>query len=246
MAPPRFQCLNAARQVTRQATSLRSTFSTSQVLKADEPPRPSAASDLLSSGDGPPSPRLRYPSPSPRFSNPIQQAEPESPIHLSRIQTLVSKAHARNDKFRNQGSGSTLTDYQGHVNASALSKQITRRFKPGDVYAPHDLSEVEMAKWKKRAKPMHDVFDVLDFNPLEHYRNFSIMGEYMTPMGRIKHSKETGLRPVNQRKIAKAIRRSIGMGMMPSVHRHPENLYQAGATRSQNITPLRSDVAPVF
>jgi ribosomal protein S18 len=46
-------------------------------------------------------------------------------------------------------------------------------------------------------------------------QNFSIMSEYMTPMGRIKHSNETGLRSVNQRRIAKAIRRSIGMGMMP-------------------------------
>lgn len=51
-----------------------------------------------------------------------------------------------------------------------------------------------------------------------------MMSEYMTPMGRIKHSRETGLRPRNQRKIAKAIRRAIGIGMMPSVHRHPEIL----------------------
>jgi small subunit ribosomal protein S18 len=29
------------------------------------------------------------------------------------------------------------------------------------------------------------------------------------------------LRPKNQRKIAKAIRRAIGLGLMPSVHRHP-------------------------
>lgn len=50
------------------------------------------------------------------------------------------------------------------------------------------------------------------------------MGEYMTDMGRIKHSSETGLRAVNQRRIAKAIRRSIGMGLMPSVHKHPEIL----------------------
>lgn len=46
----------------------------------------------------------------------------------------------------------------------------------------------------------------------------------MTDMGRIKHSSETGLRAVNQRRIAKAIRRSIGMGLMPSVHKHPEIL----------------------
>jgi small subunit ribosomal protein S18 len=64
------------------------------------------------------------------------------------------------------------------------------------------------------------------------------MSEYMTPMGRIKHSKETGLRPVNQRRIARAIRRSIGMGMMPSVHRHPEILQQ-DARRSDQTTPYR-------
>jgi small subunit ribosomal protein S18 len=51
-----------------------------------------------------------------------------------------------------------------------LARQITRRFRAGDVYAPHDLSEVEMAKWKKRDRPQQDVFDVLDFKPMDHYR----------------------------------------------------------------------------
>ena len=57
-----------------------------------------------------------------------------------------------------------------HKLAQDLSKQITRRWKAGDVYAPHDLSSVEMAKWKNRGRPMYDVFDVLDFKPAEHYR----------------------------------------------------------------------------
>lgn len=48
-------------------------------------------------------------------------------------------------------------------------------------------------------------------------------------MGKIKHSKVTGLRPVNQRKIAKAIRRAIGMGFYPSVHAHPEMLRRRGS-----------------
>ena len=69
-------------------------------------------------------------------------------------------------------------------------------------------------------------------------QNFSIMSEYMTPMGRIKHSNETGLRPVNQRRIARAIRRTIGMGMMPSVHRHPEIL-QKVAVRNEQWSPVR-------
>jgi small subunit ribosomal protein S18 len=51
-----------------------------------------------------------------------------------------------------------------------LSKQITRRWKQGDVYAPHDLSEVEMSKWKKRGRPVYDAFDVLDFKPQDSYR----------------------------------------------------------------------------
>ena len=51
-----------------------------------------------------------------------------------------------------------------------------------------------------------------------------MMSEYITEMGRIKHSNDTGLRPQNQRKMAKAIRRAIGIGLLPSVYRHPEIL----------------------
>ncbi|KAI9840467.1 MAG: hypothetical protein M1838_004050 [Thelocarpon superellum] len=83
---------------------------------------------------------------------------------------------------------------------------------------------MEMIKWKRRNRPDKDAFDALGKNPLDEYKNFSIMSEYMTPMGRIRHSRETGLRPVNQRRIAKAIRRAVGIGIMPSVHRHPELL----------------------
>ena len=57
------------------------------------------------------------------------------------------------------------------------------------------------------------------------------MSEYMTETGRIKHSRLTGLRPVNQRKIAKAIRRAIGLGLMPSVHRHPLVLKNSSPSR---------------
>ncbi|ODM15894.1 hypothetical protein SI65_08735 [Aspergillus cristatus] len=106
----------------------------------------------------------------------------------------------------------------------ALERFQTREWRAGDVYAPHDLSPAQMRKWKVRHSPPTDAFDAIDKNPLDLYKNFSIMSEYMTPMGRIKHRSETGLRPVNQRKIAKAIRRAIGLGLMPSVHRHPEIL----------------------
>lgn len=67
-------------------------------------------------------------------------------------------------------------------------------------------------------------------------QNFSILSEYMTPMGRIKHSRETGLRNVNQRRMAKAIRRGVGMGFMPSVHRHPEILMKESTRRNEQMS----------
>jgi small subunit ribosomal protein S18 len=49
---------------------------------------------------------------------------------------------------------------------------MTRKWKDGDVYAPHDLSGVEMSKWSKgqpKGRPKKDVFDMLKINPLNHY-----------------------------------------------------------------------------
>ncbi|KAK0284351.1 hypothetical protein LTR54_010267 [Friedmanniomyces endolithicus] len=119
-----------------------------------------------------------------------------------------------------------------------LEQQIPRRYKLGDVYAPHDLSGTEMGKWRKmRRKPRvvshgSDVLDSLGVDPRQHYKNFSMMGEYVSEMGRIKHRSETGLRPVNQRRMAKAIRRAIGTGLMPSTYRHPELLRDSLAARA--------------
>lgn len=109
-----------------------------------------------------------------------------------------------------------------------------RDWRSGDVYAPHDLSAAEARKWSKRYSPTTDAFDALDLNPLDLYKNFSIMSEYMTDMGRIRHSSSTGLRPVNQRKIAKAIRRAVALGLMPSVHRHPEVLKRVAEDQFMN------------
>ncbi|KAK4539684.1 hypothetical protein LTR36_010447 [Oleoguttula mirabilis] len=120
-----------------------------------------------------------------------------------------------------------------------LELQITRRWRVGDVYSPHDLSGVEMSKWKKqrrKPRPRHgdrDVMDQLGMNPMDHYRNFSIMGEYVTEMGRIRGSVDTALRPVNQRRMAKAVRRAIGIGLMPSVYRHPELLREEMEARNR-------------
>ncbi|KAL9614227.1 MAG: hypothetical protein Q9167_001248 [Letrouitia subvulpina] len=128
-----------------------------------------------------------------------------------------------------------------------------RRWQAGDVYAPHDLSEVETLKWRaaqqggggtgpsrlkmrRGRRQWGDAFDVLALNPISEYKNFSMITEFVSSTGRIKHSRETGLRPVNQRRMAKAVRRAVGMGLMPSVHKHPEMLeYEAAKMAARRM-----------
>jgi hypothetical protein len=53
----------------------------------------------------------------------------------------------------------------------AFQKQIHRRWHPGDVYAPHDLSGAEQYKWKtSRKTPQNDAFDALGVNPVNEYK----------------------------------------------------------------------------
>ncbi|KAI1344820.1 ribosomal protein S18 [Xylariaceae sp. FL0016] len=123
-------------------------------------------------------------------------------------------------------SNSRNTDY---------TRQLPRKWKVGDVYAPHDLSPQEMAKFRRNTRRQMDLVDMLGLHPADMYRNFSFISEFITPYGRIKKCAETGLRPPNQRKVAKAIRRAIGLGIHPSVHKHPELLStQVDRRSSQN------------
>ncbi|KAK2603672.1 hypothetical protein QQS21_004145 [Conoideocrella luteorostrata] len=107
-------------------------------------------------------------------------------------------------------------------NSSDYLRQMPRRWGAGDVYSPHDLSPVEMQKWRKRSLRKNDVVDALGIRPLDMYKNFSLVQEFTTSSGQIIHSAGTSLRPVNQRKIAKMIRRVQGMGIYPTIHDHPE------------------------
>ncbi|KAI1657298.1 ribosomal protein S18 [Daldinia decipiens] len=127
--------------------------------------------------------------------------------------------------------------------AEEYLRQLPRRWRTGDVYAPHDMSSAEMTKWRRTQARKKDLVDILGLRPLDMYRNFSVISEYMTPHGRIKRAVDTGLRPANQRKMAKAVRRAIGLGIHPSVHHHPEILIrentryfeQVSATVNRNI-----------
>lgn len=122
-------------------------------------------------------------------------------------------------------SAQALTQLETLSQRQALTRRLQRRWQAGQVYAPHDLSSVEASKHAiMRRTPPSDVFDLAAVNPTHHYKNFALLSQFVTETGRIKGSKDTGLRPVNQRRIAKAVRRAIGLGLMPSVYKHPEVL----------------------
>lgn len=66
----------------------------------------------------------------------------------------------------------SLNDLTKQNRARDLERQMPRlpNWQVGDVYAPHDLSAVEAAKWRKRKSSQRDVFDVLGINPLGEYK----------------------------------------------------------------------------
>ncbi|KAI9743109.1 MAG: hypothetical protein M1818_003404 [Claussenomyces sp. TS43310] len=244
----RLQCFGAARVLRHQGATSRAAFSTTVGTHANQT---SASDDLLSIGEDPsPMARIQVPhrkrqpsfEPSRGGRPPLSSREHSqdgNPNATRGVLNLMDRVAQRTTRQQQNSRGtalSTAQELEKHKLASDLSKQIGRRWKAGDVYAPHDLTPIETQKWKKRGKPEYDVFDTLDLNPLEQYKNFSIMSEYMTPLGRIKHSSETGLRPVNQRRITKAIRRSIGLGLMPSVYKHPEILMKEVMRRNEQLS----------
>lgn len=54
--------------------------------------------------------------------------------------------------------------------ADMYLRKHPRRWREGDVYAPHDLSPAEAKKWKVVKSPKRDVIDMLGVNPLDNYR----------------------------------------------------------------------------
>lgn len=49
-------------------------------------------------------------------------------------------------------------------------KQMPRKWKTGDVYAPYDMNPHQLARWKKKTAPKRDVTDLLSLNPLDMYK----------------------------------------------------------------------------
>ncbi|KAF5658416.1 37S ribosomal mitochondrial [Fusarium heterosporum] len=179
-----------------------------------------------------------------------REYNPPAGTHNNRLANLNNSSQNKNNSNRGRAGGYARGDaaarlldrYKSRANSYSMEKaqqmdflknqkmsndflkQMPRRWQAGDVYSPHDLSPVEMQKWRKKSVRNNDVIDALGISPLDMYKNFSLIEHFTSSSGMINHSNLTRLRPVNQRKVAKMVRRVQGMGIYPSVHAHPEML----------------------
>jgi len=214
--PPRLPNLSALRGSVQ--TRL---FSSTPAASA--PPRntsPTAALGALGQSMAKPQ-QTQTQSPQPRGGNGPNRQRPSS---YDAVMSALNRA-----KRNHREHAGSLMDIRDQTRERQLAqeylKQMPRNWQTGDVYAPHDLSAVEMGKYKKRLfRPKIDIVDTLNIQPKDMYKNFTLVSEFMTTAGHLRTSAHTRLRPVNHRRIAKMVRRAIGMGLHPSTHAHPEIL----------------------
>lgn len=115
----------------------------------------------------------------PSGANAFNQSDPDSPHTPSPHDALANLMNSARslDRLTIRGDN-TAQKAKENTNRENLARQSTRNWKPGDIYAPHDLSPQEMVKWKQPKQPSKDIIDMLGLNPLDHYRvcRFSCLG----------------------------------------------------------------------
>jgi small subunit ribosomal protein S18 len=72
--------------------------------------------------------------------------------------------------MRQQGAQYHVKDFRANAVTENYVRQMPRRWRTGEVYAPRDMSPIEMAKWRVGKRPETDVVDLLGFNPLDNYK----------------------------------------------------------------------------
>ncbi|KAF7721376.1 hypothetical protein EC973_004820 [Apophysomyces ossiformis] len=87
----------------------------------------------------------------------------------------------------------------------------------GDTYHPQDLNDAhhQQVMRQRRRTPerrTEDPFDALGLDPLHEYKNFRLLSEFVSDIGKILPREQTGLTAKNQRKLARAIKRARAMG----------------------------------
>lgn len=127
----------------------------SQTSTPQRPPNPAPTATTTSPSD--PSASAEAGAPRPRSAHDIAS---------SSIQA-IAESEARKKRQR------ALEEMQLPYTRQDLERQMPRRWKVGDVYAPHDLTGVEASKWKKyqrKGASNIDMLDQLGINPLMEFR----------------------------------------------------------------------------
>ncbi|KAI4275614.1 MAG: hypothetical protein L6R38_005834, partial [Xanthoria sp. 2 TBL-2021] len=129
--------------------------------------------------------------PEPQHTRPPPTLAPQQPKPVRNLQDLIGSI-GRDSQTQTRAATarrSALAETEASYRASDLERHLYRRFRPGDIYAPHDLSSIEQQKWRQRTSSggnitgrgtpanthtqnRRDVFDVLGMNPLEEWKNF--------------------------------------------------------------------------
>lgn len=68
----------------------------------------------------------------------------------------------------------------------------------GDLYHPQDLNDSRYreslrARRGKPVTPTQDPFEVLDLNPLHEYKNYKLLSQFVSDMGKILPREQTGM-----------------------------------------------------
>lgn len=104
-------------------------------------------------------------------SSSFNSPSPSDPHSPSPMDALYSAMESTRSRERISANRQTLDERtRAQAAREELSRQMTRNWKPGDVYAPHDLSPAEMLKWRQPKQPTKDIIDMLGLNPIDHYR----------------------------------------------------------------------------
>ncbi|KAI7898199.1 ribosomal protein S18 [Cokeromyces recurvatus] len=103
------------------------------------------------------------------------------------------------------------------------SQRFQKNFRAGDTYHPDDLNDSRYQEQlrQRRTKvitPAEDPFEVLGLDPLVEYKNYRLLANFVSSMGKILPREQTGVSAKNQRKLAKAIKRARAMGLMSSTN----------------------------
>ncbi|KAG2181679.1 hypothetical protein INT44_008494 [Umbelopsis vinacea] len=105
--------------------------------------------------------------------------------------------------------------------AAAQAKQNSQRQSKGLIsgatYHPDALVDSRPRQQRpKIVTPSQDPFDALGLDPLKEYKNFNLLSNFVSDIGKILPRTQTGITAKNQRKLAKAIKRARAMGLMSS------------------------------